>query len=413
VHSETTTNKSFFHTREALNQQQLVGQLKITFSTCYFSGIEGIVWLYRTTQDERYLEQAKEMFSFLRDATIGDDEHSHGRLCALRGILDLAEITGDREYVHFVCKEYDRILRDNLLPTGGVPEMFMHGYYGRDEGCSEADLLRLNLRLWILTGQDRYLDLAEMVWINHLSVSQMENGGFGTRRFFDIEQKVMDGLCRPMGQDKECWWCCSEHGSRALLEIPSHAVTSNEIDVYLNLYESLITEVLVRGETIRFEMSSENHGQRIRLCIITKHPLPFNLHLRIPVWAKEAFHIDGASGERDSSGRFVISQTWSGEQTLTIEMPYQLHYRIDHQFSVPQSFADISAPITHACLYLGPCLLGRAVSDNDRSRAPKVIVSQLTIDSNSLSVSDGSGLLLRPVEIHGLNPFRLRVDLVF
>jgi len=44
------------------------------------------------------------------------------------------------------------------------PERLLEDKYERDEGCAEADWLRLNLSLWRLTGQDRYLDAAEAAY---------------------------------------------------------------------------------------------------------------------------------------------------------------------------------------------------------------------------------------------------------
>jgi DUF1680 family protein len=51
---------------------------------------------------------------------------------------------------------------------GGVGEKFQVRS-ANDEGCSEADWLRLNLRLWKLTGETRFLDMAERLMLKQLS----------------------------------------------------------------------------------------------------------------------------------------------------------------------------------------------------------------------------------------------------
>jgi hypothetical protein len=75
-------------------------------------------------------------------------DHSHGNLCAWRGILDLYAITGNRTYLERARAKWDAAVKGGFVwPLGGIGE---HWYvsYAYDEGCSEADWLRFSLDLW-------------------------------------------------------------------------------------------------------------------------------------------------------------------------------------------------------------------------------------------------------------------------
>ena len=106
-------------------------------------------------------------------------DHSHGNLCAWRGILDLYEITGNRTYLERAKAKWDAAMKGGFVwPLGGVGEhwyVFFHG----DEGCSESDWLRFSLDLWRFTGQTRYLDVAERLLENQYATNQCPNGGYG------------------------------------------------------------------------------------------------------------------------------------------------------------------------------------------------------------------------------------------
>jgi hypothetical protein len=64
-----------------------------SYTCCYFPAIEGLAMLYRATKDDRYLKQAERIAEIFRKFDALPIDHSHGNLCAWRGILMLYEIT--------------------------------------------------------------------------------------------------------------------------------------------------------------------------------------------------------------------------------------------------------------------------------------------------------------------------------
>ena len=135
-------------------------------------------------------------------------DHSHGNLCAWRGILELYDITGKRAYLDRALAKWERAVQDGFVwSLGGVGECW-YVFYHHDEGCSESDWLRFNLQLWQFTGQTRFLDMAERLLLNQYAANQCPNGGYGVREF-DGEPT---GPIGTHGEVGECNYCCSFHG---------------------------------------------------------------------------------------------------------------------------------------------------------------------------------------------------------
>ncbi len=80
----------------------------------------------------------------------------------------------------------------------------------RDEGCSEADWLRLSLQLWDLTRQSKYMQQAQITLFNEIAMNQFHTGDFGHHMLSEA------GLTAPFAH---AWWCCTFHGLRALAAV--------------------------------------------------------------------------------------------------------------------------------------------------------------------------------------------------
>ena len=121
---------------------------------CWTSNLEGVVNLYGVTKEERFLNLAKQIAA---EIEIHPSQHSHGYLTSLRGVLALWRATSDRQYLEQAERGWQQVVDSgNVLWQGGVPEMFAPKIE-RDEGCSEADWLRLSLELWQIAHRPEFL----------------------------------------------------------------------------------------------------------------------------------------------------------------------------------------------------------------------------------------------------------------
>jgi hypothetical protein len=214
-----------------------------SYTCCYFPAIEGLAMLYRATKDDRYLKQAERMAGFFPNFDCLPVEHSHGNLCAWRGILDLYEITGKRTYLERAKAKWDAAMKGGFVwPLGGVGEHWQVFFHG-DEGCSESDWLRLNLDLWRFTGETRYLDIAERLLENQYATNQCPNGGYGMAHV-DGDSA---GPVAAIEKIEEWPFCCSFHGPLGLHFLKGYLAAGSQRGVFVNFPYNFVAPVKAAG----------------------------------------------------------------------------------------------------------------------------------------------------------------------
>ncbi len=182
---------------------------------CFTQFNEGLELLARATGNGQYRDTARKMEPLLE--TRGD-QHTHGYLTTLRGHMMIYESTGETALLDAVKARYQDLLDSgSVMINGGLLEYFKPDY-NRDEGCSEADFLRLCLQLWKATDDARYLTQAERCLYNIFGANQFETGDFGHRCYDGRGYVGHPGAGR-------AWWCCTMHGHRAFRDVLDAAVT--------------------------------------------------------------------------------------------------------------------------------------------------------------------------------------------
>jgi DUF1680 family protein len=208
---------------ERVEEYNRSGTYAAGYVTCWFPAMEGLVRLSNLTGESKYLDAAKAIAAFYERFDKIPIDHAHGMLCCQVSLLALHEVTGDDAYLKRVEKRWDELVQGGYInPAGGILEKCRVSYVRRlcDEGCAIADWLRLNLALGRVTGNTRYLAMAERTLQNHFLQNQTPKGGFGHRSAFADEQGVY-GLRR--GQ-QESTWCCTFHGQLGFLELRKHLI---------------------------------------------------------------------------------------------------------------------------------------------------------------------------------------------
>jgi DUF1680 family protein len=307
---------------KAENIRNVGGGYADGFVTCYFSCIEGMAGLSRVTKDQRYLEEAKRIAGLAATVTNFDGIHSHGRLCAVRGFADLYALTGEWRWRDAAERDWQIFVDRHLLPTGGVKEM-LEAKCDRDEGCAESDWLRLNLSLWRLTGEGRYLDAAERSLKNHFIYQQFPNGGSGHRLLHQIDGQPVAFK----GLSEEAWWCCGEHWARAMVDVARSAVTSSPHGLFINLAIDSDTTLPGPGGTWKTALRETGDGLTIRLEPAKPVKAEVRIHrLEVQSPATQDGSVEAPKGLKVKAERdeWVISGTWQGIQELRVPLPAAL-----------------------------------------------------------------------------------------
>jgi hypothetical protein len=300
--------REFYGRKE--NFESVGGKLASGFTTCYPAFIDGMAALAAVTGDKKYLEETR----FIADLSLADKEfekhHSHGRLTAYRGMLDLNAITPVPDLLTAVVDGCKTIQDKYVLPTGGVQEVF-DATYNRDEGCSEADWVRVNVLLWRATGDTAYLDAADHAIRNHMYGTQFFNGGFGHSflcMLKDDGRQYLGGGLGPAGSDS--YWCCSMHCAQVLADTVRWAFAKDSVAVYVTfLAES-------RAEFGDIKLSAERNA-RNQWKIAVDAPSRIALRLHVPAWAK-SINVNGKDLNGENGWAEVSAE---GKQHFDIVMP--------------------------------------------------------------------------------------------
>lgn len=313
---------------------------------CFTQLIEGLVLLNRATADTKYLDAAQSIAPWLQPRGV---QHSHGYLTTLRGIMMLYEATRDSAYLQSVEEAYHSLVTSpDYLITDGVAEYF-GGKGDRDEGCSEADFLRLSLQLWRVTGQVKYLERAERCLLNHFYANQFHSGDFGHHLMCDC------GFA-PSASVGRAWWCCTMHGLRAFRDVLDCIVTEHDGQVVVNLF-------------LDATWSREGLELRTKPCVLEGQPSltvsvqeapskPVPIAIRQPSWSdRVALLVNSEVAEASSSqGYWVISRRWRKQDTIqAILSPKTLLRTRDGRILAPD---QLRAEPVEAVLFYGPWVLG-------------------------------------------------------
>ncbi len=323
-----------------------VGGIKASgFTTCYPSLIDGLAALGEVTGEKRFVNEARFIarLSLLDKAFKG--HHSHGRLTAYRGMLDIDRIDGTSEFDLPLAEGRTKIMETFMVPTGGVQEYFDLSY-NRDEGCSEADWLRVNLFTWRATSETGALDVAEHLLRNHVYAMQFSNGGFGHRPFrtlCDGKDKFPYGGVTNAGS--ESYWCCSMHGAQILAELPRWGVVASDGKVQVTWLAEVRATIKPDDRSQPLTVTTSRTGPASwTVTVEAAKPTEATLALRVPGSAGgivvDGKRIRGRGTWADFTGEggwADVTRKWSGKSTLKVRLPGEIRLEKPYEFQPAKS----------------------------------------------------------------------------
>ena len=320
---------------------------------CWTQNVEGLTRLYSLTRDERYLTLARDIAG---RTSFRPGQHSHGHLASLRGIVMLWEATGEARFLAQAEQQYQAVIDSgNLLPEGAVPELYLPRMK-RDEGCSEADWLRLSLALYRATGKPAYLARAERVLFNELALNQFSDGDFGHRLRSEDEAAAQPGFVSAGGA-AHAWWCCLFHGLRALEEVLAAAFVEQHGAT------AFILPVDGRGHSAGVDWISQSRLDEdgtIELRVAAASGAASALRIRLPEWARLDATLNGQPAGKPDGAWLVLEHAWqTGDRIL---LRYHMQTRLE-SYPVSKPFERLAGRVL---LFHGPWLL--AV---DRDTSPR------------------------------------------
>ena len=335
----------------------------------------GVVEMYRTTGDPRYLELAKNLIE-IRDLFKEGGDDNQDRLPlreqteavghAVRanylyaGVADVVAETGDQSLLKTLLTLWDSVVSQKMYVTGACGAVYdgaspygsteqqtitrTHQAYGRpyelpnvtahNETCANIGNGLWNWRMLQLTGEGRFADILELVLYNSLlsGISLDGKKFFYTNPMRVLKDQPELRWSRTRQPYIECF-CCPPNAVRMIAEANSYAYAISHGDdrtagaVWVNLYGAGVLDTkFPNGARIVLEQATDYPWEgRIKIVVRTTEAPEFALMLRIPGWADSAVvTVNGqkTAGIEARSGEYCeLRREWQTGDTIELELP--------------------------------------------------------------------------------------------
>ncbi|WP_111706198.1 glycoside hydrolase family 127 protein [Lutibacter citreus] len=336
--------------------------------------IMGLVELYRTTKDKKYLELA-ELFINMRgkskvvpDATasfkfIGDmvqertplrkaktaEGHAVLALYFYAGAADVAAETGEQELIDALDRLWNNVVDKKMYITGAcgqthhgssshvdmihegfINEYMMPNLSAYNETCANVCNSMFSYRMLGLHGEAKYADIMELVLFNSaLSGISIE----GKDYFYANPLRVSHNGYDP-GNDTEfdvrqpyipCF-CCPPNLVRTIAKVSGWAYSLSKNGVAVNLYGgNKLTTKLLDGSKVQLKQETQYPWEgSVNITIEKCKKDAFDILLRIPDWAVGSkIMVNGKTTEVEvKAGSYItINRKWRKGDVLNLEMP--------------------------------------------------------------------------------------------
>jgi DUF1680 family protein len=335
----------------------------------------GIIEMYRTTKDARYLALMKKLID-IRGTVEGTDDnsdrapfremdkvvgHAVRANYLFAGVSDLYAETGDESLMITLNKMWDNVVNHKMYVTGGCGSLYdgvsvdgtsykpdsvqkIHQAYGRDyqlpnltahnETCANIGNLLWNWRMLQLTGDARYTDIVELALYNSvLSGVSMDGNKFFYTNPLAASTELPYHLRWEGGRSSYISKsnCCPPNTVRTLAEVSDYMYSLGKETIYINMYGSnRLSTHLTDGSVIKLEQQTNYPWDGNIVIALQEVPSkPFHLLLRIPGWCKKAsIKINGKmSAQGLNGGQYApLLRNWkTGDKIeLQLDMPVTL-----------------------------------------------------------------------------------------
>ena len=337
-----------------------------------FSGGErdalNCVQLYRATREKRYLDLAKHYLDIrgLADS-LGRSRHNqsyrpaleqseavgHAVNCAtlMVSLVDVGVLTGLKPYFEAAQRMWQDATYRKLYITGGIgstgnegfgPPYSLANISAYAETCAVLMFMTLNHKLFLATGDSRYIDVMERGMYNNA----IDGVSFSGDRFFYVNRLASAGDGRDLRWQRASLECCPPNLVRFLAQMPGFLYAQDQADsIYVNLYLSSSASFDVKGKTLPLSVDSEMPwGGKSRITLSPQEEVGATLKLRVPGWARNQVAPGGlysyleqvdrgatvslnghsAAVTVDAAGYISLDRKWKAGDTVEVEFPFEV-----------------------------------------------------------------------------------------
>jgi uncharacterized protein len=364
-----------------------------------FSGGErdaiNCVQLYRVTHDKKHLDLAKHYLDIRGLPTsVNRSRHNqsykpvleqseavgHAVNCVslMVSLCDVGVLTGLKEYFYTSQRMWQDAVARKMYITGGVGTTGNEGFgapyslpniSAYAETCAVLMYMTLNHRLFLASGDSKYIDVMERGMYNNAIDGVSVSGN----RFFYVNRLASAGDGRDNRWERASLECCPPNLVRFLASMPGfiYAQDSRET-IYVNLYVSSDAPFKVGSGELSLSVDSEMPwGGTSRITVSAKAEVKSHIKLRVPGWARNQptpgglySYMDRTEEQTrvsvngkaipatiDKSGYISLDRNWRSGDVVEIEFPFEVR-KVIADPKVKENHGKIAVergPIVYCC----------------------------------------------------------------
>ena len=333
----------------------------------------GVVEMYRTTQDPRYLELAKHLIDIKGKIEDGTDDnqdripfreqtkamgHAVRANYLYAGVADLYAETGDSSLLNRLNMMWKDVVNHKMYITGGCGSLYdgvspdgtsynpnmvqkIHQAYGRDyqlpnftahnETCANIGNVLWNYRMLEITGDAKYADVMELALYNSVLSGISLNGKnflYTNPLAYSDELPFSQRWSKDRVPYISLSNCCPPNVVRTISEVNNYAYSISSEGLWLNIYGgNKLSSKLKDGSPIKLSQETNYPWDgNIKLTFEQAPAKSFSVFMRIPGWAKDAKIL--INGKADNTpltpGSYAaIKRNWAAGDQVELTLPME------------------------------------------------------------------------------------------
>ncbi len=389
----------------------------------------GLAKLFRQTGDPRWIALAR----FFLDVRGTGSEYSQDHKPVVEqteavghavranylysGMADVAALTGDQRYLAAIHRIWDNVVSKKLHLTGGCGARAAGEAYGNDyelphrcynETCAAVAFLFWNHRMFLMTGDAKYMDVFERTLYN----GALSGVSLSGDRFFYPNPLEYDGKsANNHGHAGRAPWfgcaCCPPNVLRTLASLGGYVAAVQDDNLFVNLYaEGEVTATVGQRPVKLIQTTRYPWDGKVEIRVQPASAGRFTLCLRVPGWVQgrplpsDLYAYDDptpaawslqVNGERVSvtptQGFARISREWKAGDIVTLDLPMPVRTVVGNP--------RIAATRDQVALERGPIVYAFEGLDNDGSVFDAVLPASARVTAEHRDALLGGVTVLR------------------
>ncbi len=315
--------------------------------------------LYKVTGDKKYLEGARYFVEETGRCTDGHQPsmYSQDHMPILQqeeivghavragylysGVADVAALTKDTAYQQALGRIWENMASKKLFITGGIgsraqgegfgPNYELNSHTAYCETCAAIANVYWNYRMFLATGESKYMDVVERALYNNVLSGVSLSGD----RFF------YDNPLESMGEHERQKWfgcaCCPGNVTRFIASVPGYMYAQQGKDIYVNLYAQGTAKI---GKVELQQTTNYPWDGKVSIRV-NKGSGRFAIRLRIPSWLKSSptsnslytyadkptpysVAVNGSTLYPENRDYVVIERQWKKGDVIELALPMEV-----------------------------------------------------------------------------------------